>query len=170
MQHIKRINANTFHATIGERVLEITGKSLAPETVKKAVQMWLTADPAQPHRVTDITERVRLEAESVMLTVSKEIGCRGAERYSDDALHLRHPFGLIRAGWSRREHNWTISTERDVYVCDSDPVSVRKALTFLLDGFHNTRESGPLGNALLFLLCVILGAAAGFIFNFLLTH
>ena len=165
MQHIKRINDSTFHVTIGERILEITGKSLTPETVKKAVQMWLTADPAQPHRVTDITELLRIEAESTLITVSRQLGCAGTERYSDGALHLRHPFGLIRAGWSRKDHNWTLSTEQDVYVCDPDTVSVRKALTFLLDDMTNKEDGGGIAAAFLFgAIGIVLGAVIGHFF------
>lgn len=164
MQHIKRINDSTFHVTIGDRVLELIGSNLTPETVKQAIRMWHTADPAQRCRITDITERLRLEVESNLISVSKELGCRGVERYSDDAMHLRHPFGLIRAGWSRRDHNWTISTDQDIYVCDPDAVSVRKALVFLLDDVVNKDDTSiPLGLYIAVGLSIVGGAVAGFV-------
>ena len=79
-------------------------------------------------------------------------------------MHLRHPFGLIRASWSRRDHNWTISNDRDIYVCDPDAVSVRKALVFLLDDVVNRDNTSiPLGLYIAVGLCIIVGAAAGFI-------
>lgn len=171
MQHIKRINDSTFHVTVGERVLEIVGNDLDNNKVKASVRMWHTADPAQPHRVTDITERLRLETESNLISVSKELGCRGVERFSDDALHLRHPFGLIRAGWSRKNHNWTISNDQDIYVCDPDSVSVRKALVFLLDDVVNKDDTFiPLGLYTAVGLSITLAVIVGYILRIATEH
>ena len=164
MQHIKRIDDSTFHVTIGERILEIVGNDITPENAKYAIINWHTNCDFGKVRVTDITERLRLEAESNLISVSRELGCRGAERFSDDALHLRHPFGLIRAGWSRKNHNWTISNDQDIYVCDPDTVSVRKALVFLLDDVVNKDDTSiPLGLYIAVGLSIVGGAVAGFV-------
>ena len=155
MNHIKRINNTTFHVTIGERILEAVCPYNNPVVSKLAVQGFLAGNTKFKCRVTDITERLRIEAESTLLMVSKEVGCRGVERYGEGTLHLRHPFGLIHASWSRKSHNWTISTDHDIYVCDPDTVSVRKALVFLLDDTANRGEGCSLAP-------VVLAALSGF--------
>ena len=76
MQHIKRINDNTFHVTIGEHVLEATCEFITVPIVKTAVLRFLSGDPTPTNcRITDITERLRLEAESDLISASKELGC-----------------------------------------------------------------------------------------------
>jgi hypothetical protein len=165
MQHIKRIDDNTYHVTIGERVLEAVCKYNTAPVTKMAVERFLVGNPAPNCRVSDITERARIEAESILLQVSKDLGCRGVERYNEAVIYLRHAFGLIAASWSRQHHNWTVSTEHDVYVCEPDAVSVRKALVFLLDDSANKEDGGGVAAAFIFGatgLCV--GALVGYFF------